>query len=90
MMTAQRQEWVKTPEDRIISWDYVESCTTGSDEEDERLHNRLNEVTMLHCNMVTKSLYCVRAHDQEMLMYDGLTIIDEFLTKFEIVVPEHQ
>jgi len=40
--------------------------------------------------MVTKSLYCIRAQDRELPTYDGLTIIDEFLTKFEIVVPEHQ
>ena len=33
--------------------------------------------------MMTKSLYCVRAQDRELPMYDGLTIVDEFMTKFE-------
>lgn len=50
----------------------------------------MNGVTTLHCNMVTESVYCVRAQDHELLKYDGLTIIDEFLAKFEIIVPEHQ
>lgn len=45
---------------------------------------------MLHCNMMTKSLYCVRAQDRELPTYDGLATIDEFLTKFEIAVPKHQ
>lgn len=89
-MVAQRQEWVKAMEDQRISQGNVESCTTDKDEEDEQWHNRLNGVTMLHCNMVTKSLYCVRAQDHKLPTYDGLTIIDEFLTKFEIAVREHQ
>ena len=40
--------------------------------------------------MVTKSLYFVRAQDHKFPTYDGLTIIDEFLTKFEIAILEHQ
>ena len=39
---------------------------------------------------MTRSLYCVKAQDQELPMYNGLKTVDEFLTKFEIVVPEHQ
>jgi len=89
-ITTQRQEWGKTKKDRIISRGYAESCTTDLDEEDEWWRNRLNRVTTLHYNMMTKSLYCVRAQDREFPTYDGLTIIDEFLTKFEITVPEHQ
>lgn len=89
-IVAQRQEWGKTMEDRRILRCYVESCTTDSDEEDERWHNKLNGVTTLQCNMMTKSLYYVRAQDRELPTYDRLTIIDEFLTKFEIAVPEHQ
>lgn len=86
-MSAQRRGWVKTMEDRRISQGDGESCTSDSDEEDERWRNRL---TTLHCNIVTKSLYCVRAQDRELPKYDGLTIIDEFMIKFEITVPEHQ
>lgn len=77
-------------EDRRISWGNGESCTSDSDEEDERWCNKLNGVTMLHCNMVTRSMYCVRAQDRELLKYDGLTLIDGFLTKFEIALREHQ
>ena len=32
----------------------------------------------------------MRAQDCELPMYDGLTAVDEFLTKFESAVPEHQ
>ena len=77
-------------EDRRISRGDGESYTYDSDEEDEWWRNKLNEVTTLHCNMVTKYLYFMRDQDRELLMYDGLTIIDEFLTKFEITVPEHR
>lgn len=77
-------------EDRRISRGCVESCTTDSDEEDEQWRNRMNGVTTLHCNMVTKSLYYVRIQDRKFPTYDGMTIIVEFLTKFEIVVLEHQ
>jgi len=89
-MTAWERGWNKTLEDRRISRGDGESCINDSDEEDERWHNQLNRVNMLHCNMVTKWLYCVKAQDRELPKYDGLTMVDEFLTKFEIVVPEHQ
>ncbi len=60
-MSSQRQGWVKTAKDRRISLGDGESCTFDSEEEDERWCNRLNGVTTLHCNMVTKSLYYLRA-----------------------------
>lgn len=40
--------------------------------------------------MMTRSMYCVRAQDHKLPMYDGLIVVDEFLTKFGSVVPEHQ
>ena len=40
--------------------------------------------------MVTKSLYYVKAQDCKLPKYDGLMVVNEFLTKFEIAVPEHQ
>lgn len=89
-ISKQRKEWVKSMEDRRISRGYAKSYITDSDEEDEQWHYRLKGVTMLHCNMVIKSLYCARAQDRKLPMYHGLTITDEFLTKFEITVPEHQ
>ena len=89
-ITARNQEWVNLIAEARISWGHAESCIKDSDEEDEYWHNQLNGVTTLNYNMMTKSLYCVRAQDRELPMYDGLTTIDEFLTKFEITVPEHQ
>lgn len=40
--------------------------------------------------MLTKSLYYIKAQDREILVHDGLTIVNEFLRKFENVVPEYQ
>ena len=60
-ITTRNQDWVNQTAEGRISWECAESCTTDSDEEDERWHNRLNGVTMLNCNMMTRSLYCVKA-----------------------------
>lgn len=76
-------------EERRPSWDYASSCTTDSDKEDKRWQNRLNGTTTLHFNMMTKSLYCVKAQNHELLMYDGLTEMDEFFVKFESMVLEY-
>jgi len=89
-ITTQSQEWVNPIVEGRISWGHANSCTKDSDEQDEWWHNQLNEVTTLNCNMMTKSLYCIRAQDHKLLMYDGLTTVDEFLTKFQSTVPEHQ
>ena len=87
-ITAKNQDWVNPTAEGRISWGHAESCTEDSDEEDERWHNQLNGVTTLNCNMMTESLYCVKAQDRELLVYDGLTAVDEFLTKFESTVLE--
>ena len=40
--------------------------------------------------MLTKSVYCVKSQDCELPMYDGLTIVNEFVEKFESAIPEYQ
>lgn len=62
-ITTRNQDWVNLITEGGISWERVESCTTDSDEEDERWHNRLNGVTTLNCNMMTRPLYHVKAQD---------------------------
>ena len=88
-ITARDQDLVNPTAERRISWECRNSCTSDSDGEDKHWYNWLNGVTTLNCNMMTRSLYCVRAQDCELSMYDGLTAVDEFLTKFESAVPEH-
>ena len=62
-ITAQNQGWVNLTAEGKVSWEHAYSRTADSDEEDERWHNRLNEVTMLKCNMMTRLMYCVKAQD---------------------------
>ena len=73
-----------------ILWECESSYTLDSDEEIERWKNQLHEVTTLNCNMMTRSLHCVTIEARELPTYDGLTIVDEFLSKFESIVPEQQ
>lgn len=76
--------------DGRISWERESSCTSDSDEEVERWQNPLHEVTMLNCNMMGRSLHCVTIEVRELLKYDGLIVVDEFLRKFESAIPEQQ
>jgi len=62
-ITARNQDWVNLTAEGRISWEHAESCTTDSNEEDKWWHNRLNGVTMLNCNMMTRLLYCIEAQD---------------------------
>lgn len=89
-IAAQRPIKGKVMEEWRISQGYTEPYTDDSEEEDEQWQNRMNEPTTLSCNMPTKSVYCIKAQDYELLVYDGLTIVNEFLEKFERTVPEYQ
>ena len=40
--------------------------------------------------MMIKSLCCVKIEARELLTYDGLSVVDEFMSKFENAVPEQQ
>jgi len=40
--------------------------------------------------MMIKSLYYVTTEARELLTYDGLLVVDEFLRKFKSAVPEQQ
>ena len=73
-----------------ISWERESSYTLYLDEEIERWKNRLHEVTTLNCNKMVRSLRCVTTKARELPKYDGLTMVDEFLNKFEDAVPEQQ
>ena len=50
----------------------------------------MNEETTLNYNMLTKSVYFINAQDRELPVYEGLTIVNIFLDKFENAVPEYQ
>lgn len=73
-------------EERRFSRGYA----SDSDEEDERRHNRVNEATTLHCNMMMQYLYFFKVQNRELSMYDRLTVVEDFLDKFKSVVPEYQ
>ena len=40
--------------------------------------------------MMTKSLFYVKVQNHELSMYDGLTVVEDFLVKFKSVIPEYQ
>jgi len=44
---------------------------------------------MLQYNVMMKSLYCVKAQNSELPIYDGLAEVDEFLVEFESTVLEY-
>lgn len=71
-----------------IPWERESSCALDSNEEIERRQNRLQKVTTLNCNMLIRSLCYVTIEARELLTYDGLTKVDEFLSKFERTVVE--
>ena len=50
----------------------------------------MHEVTMLNRNMMVRSMGCVTIEARELLAYDGLTTVDEFLDKFESTVLQQQ
>ena len=74
--------------DGRISWECDSSSTSDSNEEVECWQNWLHEVTTLNCNMMIISLHCVMTEARELPTYDGVTVVDDFLDKFESVVQE--
>jgi len=87
-ITTRDQDWVNPIENGRISWDRESCGTSNSNKELEHWQNRLHEVSMLHCNMMTKSLCCVSLKVRRLPYYDGLTDVDKFLDAFEREVPE--
>ena len=45
---------------------------------------------MLNCNMMVISLHCMKTEVRDLPIYDGLTVVDEFLKIFERKVPEQK
>lgn len=87
-ITVWEWDWVNLTVDGRISWEQKISYTSDSDEELQRWQNRLHEVTMMNCNMMIRSLHCVTIEARELLTFDGLIVVDEFLSKFESTVLE--
>jgi len=87
-ITVRDQGWVNLTADGHIGGDHKSSYTSDSDEEFEHYRNRLHEVSMLQCNMITKLLRCVSSKVRILPCYDGLTNVDKFLDAFEREVLE--
>lgn len=54
-ITTLDQDWINSMTDGRIAWGWESYCTSNLDEELEHLQNCLHEVSMLRCNMMTKS-----------------------------------
>ena len=89
-ITMREEDWVNQTVDGRISWEWESSCTSDSDEEIERWYNWLHEVTTLNFIMMVRSLHFMTTEAKDLLTYDGLTTVDEFLSKFESTIPEQQ
>lgn len=89
-ITTWEKDWVNPAADGRISWERESYCTSDSNEEIERWQNRLHEVTMINCNMMTRSLHCMATEVRDLPMYDELSEVDDFLNKFEKEVLKQQ
>jgi len=69
--------------DGWISCVWESSCTSDSYEELEHWQICFHEVSILQCNMMTKSLHCVSSEVRKLPYYDCLTDVDMFLDAFE-------
>lgn len=58
------------------------SCTSDLDEELEHSHNQLHEVSTVHCNRMTKALWCVSNEVRNLPHYYGLTNVELLLDEF--------
>jgi len=89
-IAAQRPIKGEVMEEQGISQGYAKPYTDDSEKENEQWQNRMNKATTLNCNMLTKFVYFIKAQDRELPVYDELTIVNEFVEKFESTVPEYQ
>lgn len=89
-ITVQGEDWVNSTINGRISWERGSSCTLDSDNEITRWQNLLHEVTTLNWNIMIRSLCCIKTEARELSTYDGLSMVDEFLSKFESPIPEQQ
>jgi len=68
-ITAKDQDQMHSTENRGTSWEHDSICTMDSEEEAERWRNRLQGVTTLNCNMMTRSVRRIatkeRPHPEE-------------------------
>jgi len=69
--------------DRCITWNHESSYPLDSNKELDHWQSQVHEVSMLHCNMMTKSLSCVSTEVINLPYYDGLIDVDNILDAFK-------
>eukprot|EP00253_Pinus_taeda_P025695 PITA_25695 len=77
-------------EERRISQGYEEPYIDDLEEEDEQRWNRMKKATTLSYNMLTKSMYYIKAQDCELLVYDRLTVDDATVEKVIELLREYR
>lgn len=87
-LTVWDKDWINPMTYGWITWEKENSCNSDSDEELEHWQNRLQEVSSLRCNRLTKSIRCISTEVWNLPYYDGLEGFNLFLDKFERDVPE--
>lgn len=89
-LTMSDEDWINPTIDGRISLEKDSSCVSESDEELENQHNRLHEVSNMHCNRLTKSLCYFSTEVCNLPYYGGIGDVSLFIDEIERDVLEEQ
>lgn len=86
-LTTWDEDWINPTTDGHISWEKDSSCQSDSNEELVNWQNKLQVVSTLWCNMLTKSFHFISIEARKLPYYYGLDDVNIFLDHFERDVP---
>ena len=86
-MTANQSDYINPTTEGNISWRCDSSCASDSDVGLENWQNRLYEFSNHRCAFMTKSLRWIGTEINDILSFDGLVDVNDFLQHFEQEIP---
>ena len=84
------EDYIHPTADRELGWHNASSASSDSGDVLENWQNRMHEVSLRKCGLITQSLCHVATKIIELLIYEGLLELSRFLEEFKVKVSKPQ
>jgi hypothetical protein len=86
-LIARQQDYINPIADGNLSWRSDNTCSLDSEEALENWQNKMYEVSTRRCAILTREVCWIDTTVSKLPTFDGLNHLEEFLLKFEEIVP---
>jgi uncharacterized protein (DUF1697 family) len=89
-LTTRKKDYINPVADGNLSWRSDSACSSDLEEALENWKNKMYEVSTRRCAILTRDVRWIDTTVSNFPTFDGMNLLETFLSKFEASVPTQQ